>query len=74
MLAALTSPEEVARSRHAALTARASEKLEAEQPLVPEELALLRRAIVESGPCDGPWGPESSEGTPRCKRWNADGV
>ena len=47
MLAALTSPEEVARSRHAALTARASEKLEAEQPLVPEELALLRRAIVE---------------------------
>ena len=47
MLAALTSPEEVARSRHAALSACVSEKLEAEQPLVPEELALLRRAIVE---------------------------
>ena len=47
MLAALTSPEEVARSRHAALSARVSEKLEAEQPLEPEELALLRRAIVE---------------------------
>ena len=47
MLAALTSPEEVARSRHAALSARVSQKLEAEQPLEPEELALLRRAIVE---------------------------
>ena len=47
MLAALTSPEEVARSRLAALTANLSEKLEAEQPLIPEELALLRRSIVE---------------------------
>ena len=43
MLAALTSPEEVARSRLAALTANLSEKLEAEQPLIPEELALLRK-------------------------------
>ena len=50
MLAALTSPEEVARSRaqqHALLTTSLSEKLEAEQPLIPEELALLRRSIVE---------------------------
>ena len=47
MLAALTSPEEVARSRLAALTANLSKKLEAEKPLVQEELALLRHAIVE---------------------------
>lgn len=47
MLAARTSPEEVARSRLAALTANLSEKLEAEQPLILEELALLRRSIVE---------------------------
>ena len=47
MLAALTSPEEVARSRLAALTANLSKKLEAEQPLIQEELALLRHAIVE---------------------------